>query len=123
MGRMIPVKKAAHNVVWFDFEELCCGAHAQEDYLLIAHRYPTIFLSHIPLMTSQQASEARRFTWLIDVLYDNNVRLVASAAASPERIWSEGTAPSEFTRTTSRLTEMQSTQYLELPHHSQNVKL
>ena len=123
MGRQIPVKKLARNVVWFDFQELCCGAHAQEDYLEIAHRYPTVFLSHIPTMTSHNASEARRFTWLIDVLYDNHVRLVASSAASPEKIWKEGTPSGEFTRTTSRLTEMQSRHYLELSHHSQNVTL
>lgn len=122
-GRHIPVKKSARNVVWFDFRELCCGAHAQEDYLEIAHRYPTVFLSHIPKMTSQNADEARRFTWLVDVLYDNHVRLVASSAASPENIWSDESVSGEFSRTTSRLTEMQSRHYLELPHHSQNVTL
>lgn len=120
-GRLIPVKKAARSAVWFDFRELCCGAHAQEDYLEIARRYPTVFLSHIPQMTAEHAAEARRFTWLVDVLYDNNVRLVASSAATPEEIWADGVAFSELSRTTSRLTEMQSRHYLELPHHSQNV--
>ena len=123
MGRPIPVKKAARTVVWFDFRELCCGAHAQEEYLEIAHRYPTVFLSHIPQMTAEQAAEARRFTWLVDVLYDNNVRLVASSAAAPEKIYTEGTASGEFYRTASRLTDMQSKHYLEQPHHSQNVTL
>ncbi len=122
-GRMIPVKKAARSVVWFDFQELCCGAHAQEDYLEIAHRYPTVFLSHIPRLSPERAAEARRFTWLVDVLYDNNVRLVASSAATPEKIWSGSAAPGEFSRTASRLTEMQTKHYLELPHHSQNVTL
>ena len=122
-GRHIPVKKSARGVVWFDFKELCCGAHAQEDYLEIAHRYPTVFLSHIPRMTSHNAAEARRFTWLVDVLYDNNVRLVASSAATPENIWCDGAASGEFLRTASRLTEMQTRHYLELPHHSQNVTL
>jgi cell division protein ZapE len=122
-GRKIPVKKSARNVVWFEFKELCCGAHAQEDYLAIAHRYPTVFLSHIPKMTAEQASEARRFTWLVDVLYDNNVRLVASSAATPEAICSNAMASGEFSRTASRLVEMQSRHYLELPHRSQNVTL
>ncbi|MBI5437465.1 MAG: cell division protein ZapE [Nitrosomonadales bacterium] len=123
MGRPIPVKKAARTVAWFDFNELCCGAHAQEEYLEIAHRYPTVFLSHIPQMTAEQASEARRFTWLVDVFYDNNVRLVASSAAAPQELYTEDTASGEFTRTASRLTEMQSRHYLEQPHHSQNVTL
>lgn len=122
-GRKFPVKKSARNAVWFDFSELCGGAHAQEDYLQIAHRFPTVFLSHIPRMTADHAAEARRFTWLIDVLYDNNVRLVASAAAMPEELDADGTMPDEFSRTTSRLTEMQTQRYLQLPHHSQGVKL
>lgn len=122
-GRKFQVKKIASNVVWFEFKELCGGAHAQEDYLEIAHLFPTVFLSHIPRMNSDHADEVRRFTWLIDVLYDNNVRLVASAAAMPDELDSEGTMPDEFSRTTSRLTEMQTQQYLQLPHHAQGVKL
>ncbi len=122
-GRLVPVKKAARSVVWFDFKELCGGAHAQEDYLEIAHRFPTVFLSHIPQMSADHAAEARRFTWLVDVLYDNNVRLVASSAAAPEEIYTDGVASREFSRTASRLTEMQTMHYLELPHHSQGVTL
>ncbi len=122
-GRLIPVKKVARTVVWFDFKELCGGAHAQEDYLEIAHRYPTVFLSSIPQMTAEHAAEARRFTWLVDVLYDNHVRLVASSTVVPEETYPEGVASGEFSRTSSRLTEMQSMHYLEQPHHSQNVTL
>lgn len=122
-GRLIPVNKVARNVIWFDFKELCGGAHAQQDYLEIAHNYPTVFLSGIPRMTAEQAAEARRFTWLVDVLYDNNVRLVASSAAAPEEIYTGGVASGEFSRTASRLTEMQSTRYLELPHQTQGVTL
>ena len=122
-GRPIPVKKIAHNVVWFEFKELCGGARAQEDYLEIAHLFPTVFLSHIPCMTADHADEARRFTWLIDVLYDNNVRLVASSAATPDEIYTDGVLSGEFSRTTSRLSEMQTQRYLQLPHHSENVTL
>ncbi|MEQ1674371.1 MAG: cell division protein ZapE, partial [Candidatus Nitrotoga sp.] len=122
-GRHIPVKKISHNAAWFDFNELCGGIHAQEDYLAIAHRFPTIFLSHIPRLSMEQAAEARRFTWLIDVLYDNHVRLIASAAASPEKIDAEGTMLAEFSRTVSRLSEMQTQHYLLLQHCSRNVRL
>ena len=122
-GRLIPVKKVARTEVWFDFKQLCGGAHAQEDYLEIAHRYPTVFLSHIPQLTAEHAAEARRFTWLVDVLYDNNVRLVASSAAAPENIYTDGVASGEFSRTASRLTEMQSMHYLKLPHQSQKMTL
>ncbi len=123
MGRSMPVRKTARNVVWFDFKELCRGAHAQEEYLEIAHRYPTVFLSNIPKMSAGQAAEARRFTWLVDVLYDNNVRLVASSAAAPHELYTEGLTSGEFMRTASRLIDMQTSHYLEQPHHSQRVTL
>lgn len=123
LGRLVPVKKIARNVIWFDFKELCGGAHAQSDYLAIAHQYPTVFLSHIPKMTAEQAAEARRFTWLVDVFYDNNVRLVASAEVVPENLYRDGVGSDEFSRIASRLTEMQSRRYLELPHQSQCVSL
>jgi cell division protein ZapE len=113
--------RAANNVAWFDFDELCGGAHAHEDYLAIAHRYPTVLLSHIPRLTADHSSETKRFTWLVDVLYDNHVRLIASADATPETLSTAATG--EFARTTSRLTEMQSARYLELRHNAQNVEL
>ncbi|MBI5429225.1 MAG: cell division protein ZapE [Nitrosomonadales bacterium] len=122
-GRTIPVKGIARSVVWFDFGELCGGAHAHDDYLEIAHRFPTVFLSRIPRMSAEHSAEARRFTWLIDVLYDNNVRLAATAAAAPDRLYTDGPMAGEFSRTASRLTEMQSRRYLQLPHHSQGVTL
>ena len=126
-GNAIPAvrpvaKKIAPAVVWFDFRELCGGTHAQEDYLQIAHQFPTLFLLHIPRMTAEHAAEAKRFTWLIDVLYDNNVRLVASAATVPDEIYT-GVSSDEFTRTVSRLIEMQSPRYLKQLHRSQRVTL
>lgn len=120
-GRQIAVKKLASNVVWFDFKDICGGPRAQDDYLEIAHTYATVFLSGIPRMTAEEAAEAQRFTWLVDVFYDNNVKLVASAEAPPAELYMDGVHASEFARTASRLTEMQSRSYLELPHHSQNV--
>lgn len=119
LDRVIPVKKIARNAVWFEFAELCGGAHDQADYLIIARRYPTLFLSHIPKMHAELSAEARRFTWLIDVLYDNNVRLIASAAGNPVALYAEDLTSGEFLRTASRLSEMQSEHYLKLPHQSQ----
>lgn len=120
-GRQIAVKKLAANMIWFDFQAICGGPRAQDDYLEIAHKYPMVFLSGIPKMTAEDAAEAQRFTWLVDVFYDNNVKLVASAEAPPAELYIDGVHASEFSRTASRLTEMQSRSYMELPHHSQNV--
>jgi cell division protein ZapE len=119
----IPVRRAAREVVWFDFNELCGGNHDQSDYLEIAHRYPTVFLSDIPQLTADNGAEARRFTWLIDVLYDNHVQLVASFEVAPNLLYAAGRHDSEAQRIASRLTEMQTRPYLELPHHSRGVTL
>ncbi|NHR07265.1 cell division protein ZapE [Chromobacterium haemolyticum] len=118
LGREIPVKRLAAGVIWFDFPALCDGPRAQTDYLEIATEYHTVFVSGIPKITAREASIARRFTWLVDVFYDNRVKLVASAAAEPEQLYTEGVQAGEFFRTASRLTEMQSRSYLELPHQS-----
>lgn len=117
----IPVRRHSREVAWFDFAELCGGHHDQSDYLEIAHRYPTVFLSGIPALGSENGAAARRFTWLIDVLYDNNVKLVASFEVAPENLYGEGRQDSEAQRIVSRLTEMQTRRYLELPHHSRGM--
>jgi cell division protein ZapE len=123
LGRKIPVKRIAHSVIWFDFKDLCGGAYSQSDYLEIAHQFPTVFVSHIPQLTAEHAAEAKRFTWLIDVFYDNHVRLVASAAVPLEDVFADDMSFGEASRTVSRLTEMQSLHYLKLLHHSQRVRL
>jgi len=115
-GRRIPLLRHAPGVIWFDFAELCGGPRAQTDYLEIAREYHTVFLSGIPALGPDDASPARRFTWLVDVLYDHRVKLVASSAIDADHIYVEGLQASEFFRTASRLTEMQSESYLELPH-------
>jgi cell division protein ZapE len=119
----IPVRQVAREVVWFDFRELCGGHHDQSDYLEIARRYPTLFISDIPRMTADNGAEARRFTWLIDVLYDQHVKLVASFEAAPDALYGTGRHDSEALRIVSRLTEMQTRRYLELPHQSRGVDL
>ncbi len=123
LGRLIPVKRIAHNVVWFDFKELCGGAHSQPDYLEIAHRFPTVFVSHFPQLTTDLADEARRFTWLIDVFYDNHVRLVATSTVPLEDVFADEMSFGDASRTASRLTEMQTLHYLKQLHHSQRVRL
>lgn len=117
----IPVLRAAREVVWFDFDVLCGGHHDQSDYLEIARRYPTVFLSGIPRLTVEKGAEARRFTWLIDVFYDNRVKLVASFDVAPENLYGEDRQDSEAQRIVSRLTEMQTRRYLELPHLSRAI--
>ena len=118
LGRKIPVKRVALKAIWFDFMALCNTPRAQTDYLEIAREYNTVFISDIPKMTSCEASIARRFTWLIDVFYDNRVRLIASAATHPEQLYTQGQQANEFSRTASRLIEMQSRSYLEVLHRS-----
>ncbi len=110
--RVLKAKRRAGGVVWFDFNTLCGGPRSQNDYLELASRFHTVMLSDVPLMPVRLASEARRFTWLVDVLYDRRVKLVISAEVPPEQLYTEGPLSHEFPRTVSRLNEMQSTEYL-----------
>ena len=112
-GRMIPYRRRAGGLVWFDFEVLCGGARSYADYVDLARRFHTVMLSGIPRMSAKNADAARRFTWLVDVLYDDKVNLVASAEAEPEQLFTEGQNSAEFQRTVSRLHEMQSRAYLQ----------
>ncbi|HTT10844.1 MAG TPA: cell division protein ZapE [Burkholderiaceae bacterium] len=114
-GRRIRARRRAGGVVWFDFAVLCGGPRSQNDYLELAARFHTVVLSHVPAMSAGQASEARRFTWLVDVLYDHGVKLILSAAAQPEALYTAGALANDFRRTTSRLIEMQTKSYLETP--------
>lgn len=117
----IPVRRVAREVVWFDFKALCGGHHDQSDYLEIAYRFPTVLVSGIPKLTAENGAEARRFTWLIDVLYDNHVKLVASFEVDFTHLYGESRHDSEAQRIASRLTEMQTRHYLELPHRTRGV--
>ena len=113
-ARQISAKRRAGGVVWFDFKTLCGGPRSQNDYLEIASQFHTVILSDVPHMPVRMASEARRFTWLVDVLYDRRVKLVLSAAVPAEALYTEGPLSHEFPRTVSRLTEMQSAEFLAL---------
>ena len=122
-SRDIHAKRRAGGVVWFDFKALCGGARSQNDYLELASQFHTLLLSNVPIMPARLASEARRFTWLIDVLYDRRVKLIMSAQVPPEELYVAGPLVHEFPRTVSRLHEMQSAEFLALEHRTVNTDI
>ena len=122
-AREISARRRAGGVVWFDFRTLCGGPRSQNDYLEIASQFHTVLLSDVPHMPVRMASEARRFTWLVDVLYDRRCKFILSAAVPPEQLYTEGPLAHEFPRTVSRLTEMQSAEYLALEHRTVDTHL
>jgi cell division protein ZapE len=112
-AREIPCVRRAGSVIWFDFATLCGGPRSQNDYLEIASLFHVVILSGVPAMSPAMSSEARRFTWLIDVLYDHKVKLIMSAEVGPEELYQDGMLAAEFQRTVSRIIEMQSRKYME----------
>ena len=119
-GRKIPVSKVAAGAARFTFEELCAQPLGASDYLRVAHAYSTIFVSGVPIMSKARRNEAKRFINLIDTLYDNGVKLIVSADALPNDLYTDGggTEAFEFDRTASRLIEMQSEAYLASDKHA-----
>lgn len=122
-ARVIRALRRAGGVVWFDFATLCGGPRSQNDYLEIANRFHTVILSGVPQMSAALSSEARRFTWLIDVCYDRRVKMIISAAAPAEQLYTAGVLAGEFLRTVSRIYEMQSVDYLRLERRAARVDL
>lgn len=120
MDRMLPVVHRAPGAIWFDFATLCGGLRSQNDYLALADRHHTLFLSNVPQMSREMGNEARRFTWLVDVLYDHRVKLIVSAACPVEALYTDGVQAGEFTRTVSRLIEMRSHDYLASAHRCED---
>jgi cell division protein ZapE len=117
-GHLVRIPKAAMGVARFSFDDLCAQPLAAGDYLKIAHEFHTVIVDHIPVMDYAQRNEAKRFIILIDTFYDNAVKLLASARAQPDELYTatEGYEAGEFKRTASRLIEMRSQAYLGLPH-------
>ncbi|HET7766271.1 MAG TPA: cell division protein ZapE [Burkholderiales bacterium] len=120
-GRVIPYRHRAGGVVWFEFPVICGWGRSQHDYLDLSKRFHTVIVSGVPRMGLKLAEEARRFTLLVDVFYDNRVKLIVSAEAAPEKLLAIEEDPAdarlramvfEFDRTASRLVEMQSKAYL-----------
>jgi cell division protein ZapE len=115
-GRPIPVVRECGGVVWFDFMAVCSGPRSQEDYIEIARDYQSVIVSDVPVFDSLHEDEARRFIALVDELYDRNVNLIVSAAAQPTELYRGDRIAFQFERTTSRLIEMQSEEYLAREH-------
>jgi cell division protein ZapE len=117
-GRILHVPCSAHGVARFSFPEICEKPLAASDYLRLARDYHTIMIDRIPVMDYAERNAAKRFITLIDTLYDNGVKLMASAEADPLSLYvaTEGNEANEFKRTSSRLIEMSSESYLARPH-------
>lgn len=111
-GRMLTVPRAARGAARFDFADLCEKPLGASDYLALARRYGALFLDHVPIMGPDQRNEAKRFSTLIDALYDTRVKLVCSADGEPDALYNEGHGAFEFERTASRLMEMRTDDYL-----------
>ncbi len=110
------VKRLAPGVVWFDFAELCGGPRGSADYIELARRYHTVLVSGVPQFRPTLRDSMRRFTWLVDEFYDRHVNLMLSAEVPAEQLYDEVTPTPDIERTRSRLIEMQSREYLSLPH-------
>jgi cell division protein ZapE len=118
LGRSLLIPESRAHVARFNFADLCENSLGPQDYLAIAHTFHTLILDDIPVIEAAARNEAVRFTILIDALYDQHVKLIASAAAEPSDLFrgTEGREAFEFRRTASRLMEMRSLSYLALPH-------
>ncbi len=116
MGRDLTVPQAADGVARFDFDSLCNTALGAGDYLAIATQFHTLILDGIPRLSPDNYDQARRFIVLVDTLYDQRVKLIASADATPDRIYQRGENAKMFERTASRLDEMQSEEWLGQAH-------
>ena len=117
-ARTLKARKRAGSLVWFDFATLCESPRSQLDYLELARRFAVVIVSGVPRLTPAMGDAARRFTWLVDVLYDHRVKLLVSAAVPAEELYPEGPNSQEFPRTVSRLFEMRSHEYMALPHQA-----
>jgi len=116
VGRKFVVPLAAEGVARGHFDLLCGTALGTGDYLALAARFHTLMLDGIPRLSPDNYDKARRFIMLIDTLYDHRVKLIASADAMPDQLYQHGENARMFERTASRLDEMQSQDWLELPH-------
>ena len=118
LGRDIPTVRRAAGIAWFEFEHLCAGPRSQDDYIEIARTFQTVILSGLPVLDEFRENEARRLISLVDELYDRRVNLIISAAAAIDELYRGRRLTREFERTTSRLREMQSHDYLAACHRA-----
>ena len=115
-SRPLKARKRAGGLVWFDFATLCEGPRSQIDYLELARRFAVVIVSDVPRLSPDMSNAARRFTWLVDVLYDHRVKLLLSAEVAAADLYRKGANSHEFARTVSRLVEMRTREYMALPH-------
>ncbi len=114
--RAVPVVRCAEGVVWFEFGEICEAPRSKDDYIEIARLFHTVILANVVCMGERDNDRARRFVNLVDEFYDRNVKMVISAEALPEQLYTGERLAFEFTRTASRLREMQTVEYLGRKH-------
>jgi cell division protein ZapE len=112
-GRRLDIPRAGPKVAWFQASELISEALSAADYLALVQHYDTVIVSHLPRLAADQRNEARRLITLVDVLYDNGTRLIASADCAPDDLYAHGLHATEFERTASRLMEMQSEDWID----------
>ncbi|MGQ0579403.1 MAG: cell division protein ZapE [Betaproteobacteria bacterium] len=117
-GRVFRAKRAGPGVAWLEFDSLCNGPRGQADYIELARRFHTVLISQLLRFAAGEADRCRRFTWLVDEFYDRRVKLILSAEDSLPELFRQAGAGTETARTVSRLTEMQTRQYLSEPHLS-----
>jgi cell division protein ZapE len=116
LNREIQTIACSDEIVWFDFDVLCNAPRAAQDYIVLAEDFHTLLLSNVPVMDENHDDKARRFIYLIDELYDKNVKLIISAAALPDQLYTGDMLKFAYNRTRSRLIEMRSDKYLSKPH-------
>ena len=116
LGRPIDFRRSSDGVIWFDFAALCDGPRSQDDYIELAREFQTVLISGVPALSAGLENPARRFVALIDEFYDRRVKLILSADVPLAELYTGGKLTREFERTRSRLTEMQSHDYLAAPH-------
>jgi cell division protein ZapE len=116
--RKIKVVRESENVIWFEFAALCEGPRSPADYIAIASEYQSVIIANVPVLHDTADNAARRFISVIDEFYDRGVNVVISAAAAPNELYKGEKLKFEFQRTASRLTEMQSEEYLARAHRA-----
>jgi cell division protein ZapE len=115
-GRLIPARKVAEDIVWFEFAAICEGPRSQNDYIEVAREFHSVMITGVPIFSTVNNDAARRFINLVDEFYDRGVKLAVTAAAPLHQLYESGRLGFEFQRTESRLLEMQSHEYLARPH-------
>ncbi|AQU82040.1 MULTISPECIES: cell division protein ZapE [unclassified Halomonas] len=114
--RVLKTRRLHDDVAWFEFIELCDGPRSQNDYIELAREFHTVLVSNVTQMNAKTDDQARRFINMVDEFYDRGVKLLMSAEVPVELLYTDGKLTFEFQRTLSRLQEMQSQEYLALPH-------